>query len=214
MYIQELLTEICKRGCSIGIKGNYCIDYLPECLVSYDDCSLNYNGDANTVYLMLDDDRYYCDDDEDYDNDDDNKNFEFIIKSIKPTSVYVGITKTTRKREITYNAHYLSRLYPCIMSIKNNFIEINRAELDRITHYLYMDGDVSTKWNTIAYFGSEQITSEIMDLYREQLIGKLIASLMKYKNIIYKFMLPLEIKQIIMQNIKCLDKWDNLNIKC
>ena len=192
MYIQELLTEICKRGCSIGIKGNYSIDYLPECLVSYDD-------------------RYYCDNDEDYDNDDDNKNFEFIIKSIKPTSVYVGITKITRKREITYYAHYSSRLYPCIMSIKNNFIEINRAELDRITHYLYMDGGVTTKW---AYFGSEQISSEIMNLYREQLIGKLIASLVKYKNIIYKFRLPLEIKQIIMQNIKCLDKWDNLNIKC
>ena len=44
MYVQELLTEICKRGCTIGVKSNHCIDYLPECLVIYDDSSFNYNS--------------------------------------------------------------------------------------------------------------------------------------------------------------------------
>src|SRR3990170_4476467 len=85
--IQDLFTELCKRGCIIEIRRKYPTDHLPQCLVKINDDIINpaYSNIPDVFH--------------------DNKihfsypvNVAFKINSIIPGSVNIYFLKSKRRK--------------------------------------------------------------------------------------------------------------------
>lgn len=191
MLVQNLFTEICKRGCYIETTYKCCTKYLPECLVVYNEYFVDENSDEDEWY--------------------DYKRYNFKIKCLKQSSLYVGISKSKayvfNSSKYDYFAHYLSKSPASIACESNN--TINFGELDRITHYLYNDGDVPYYWNGI-YSKKPIIPINIMNTYKQYLRYSMTRSLNKYLEVFYVLPLFKEIKSIIITNMIMIDNWNSV----
>lgn len=188
MLIRDLFIEICKRGCYIETKYKYdTSQYLPECMVVYNDHFVDENSDENERY--------------------EHQLFNFKIKCLNGSPLYVGITKTRgyASKDFNYTANYISKRCSFIASEFKYFI--NFEELDCITHFLYMDADVPYYWDSI-YAKQTIIPRNIMNTYKLYLKGQMVKYLNKYLQIFYAMFLFSEIKNIIIMNIIMIDKWN------
>ena len=202
--IQDLFTEICKRGCLIEAKSDYPIDHLPKCLVKVND---------NLI------DPYHL------------TQADFMIQSMISESIHLHFVKHSEEMHIINDKnimvdYYKSLIKPgkwgwdTIILCQSNdlalaprgskplsyFHKKNMEQLDLLTHYLYTNSFIQPSSDILASYKKNVRTTMISNFINDEGLFEFL------RRIDYTLLIPKEIKLFIMILFMKLDNWDNVGV--
>ena len=240
--IQNLFTELCKRGCTIETRSKYPTDHLPQCLVKINDDIIDpvYSEIPAVFHDNKTNFSYHV-------------NVAFKISSIIPGSINIYFLKHKRQPNSDYTGLRLGKMekpyvtYKAIMRIDgySNVVYIDKdiytskpyhdfnkgnniEELDYLTNILHYETQIiknipsphfifSSQLNVLIDAISENNIHFSDTILHKNLKTKMIQNfintgMLEYLRVLDIF-LPTDLKLLIINLFMQMDNWDNLGIQ-
>ena len=189
--IEDILTELCKRGCMIEITNGYSIDHLPKSLVTINNDIIGPSGNQWVVMGFK------------------------VSPIVHNFSVYFtkhmdGIYESTWcKIHRNYITHYIDCSYD---------YNIIMEKLDFLTHYLYTEYNTQQQCIfSVNNLLGRYVSPDTIFPYTKNLKVKMISSLindgiLRYLQAIDNVMPIIEIKLTFINVFMKLDNWHNVGL--